>query len=75
MTNPESPVHRSMSRLGLLVLLGILSGAFLAAHAMAQPQLASGQNPLTDIKNIKTLRAQFNRDTGMTRLIILVVPT
>ena len=75
MTIKESPVNRSLSKRGLLVLIVILAGAFWVIHLMTQPQLAPGQKPLTDINNIETLRTQFNRDAGNARIIILVSPT
>jgi len=64
-----------MSKRGMLVLLAIVASAFWVMHVMTEPQLAPGQKPLTDIKDIKTLRAQFNRDVGKIRLVIFVVPT
>lgn len=58
--------------LGLIILLvAILLGIYLESR----PRLAPGQEPLTDIQNIGTLRTQFNQDVGKTRLIILVAPT
>jgi len=71
----ESYQNRYWSKRGLLVFLGILASAFWVMHVAAQPQLTLGQKSLTDIQNIKTLRAQFNQDTGKIRLIMLVVPT
>ena len=75
MTIKESPVNRSLSKRGLFVLIVILASAFWVIYPMAQPQLAQGQKPLTDINDIETLRAQFNRDASTSRLIILVSPT
>ena len=71
----ESHQNQYWSKRGLLVFLGILASAFWVMHVVAQPQLIPGQKSLTDIQNIKTLRAQFNRDAGRIRLIMLVVPT
>jgi len=31
--------------------------------------------PLTDLQNIEDLRAQFNRDKGAPRLVLLLSPT
>ena len=71
----EAHQNRYWSKRGLLVLLGILVRAFWVMHVVAQPQLTPGLKSLTDIQNIKTLRAQFNQDVGKIRLIMLVVPT
>jgi hypothetical protein len=71
----ESAVNRSLSKRGLLVLIGILASAFWVTYVTTQPQLEPGQKPLTDLNNIETLRRQFNRDAGMIRLVILVAPT
>ena len=75
MTIKESSINRSLSKRGLLVLVGIVASAFWFMHVLTKPQLAPGQKPLTDISNIKTLRAQFNLDVGKIRLVIFVVPT
>jgi len=40
-----------------------------------QSQLAPARDPLSEIQTIETLRAQFNRDAGKTRLILLLSPT
>ena len=75
MTIKEFPANRSLSKRSRLVFVGLFISLFWAIHIMTQPQLVPGQMPLTDIKNIKTLRAQFNRDAGLIRLVILVAPT
>ncbi len=64
-----------LSKRGLLVLIVVLTGAVLALYLESRPRLAPGQTPVADIRNIETLRTQFNRDMGQTRLIILVSPT
>lgn len=72
----ESHIKRSFSRFGLIVLIVVLLGTtFLAVYVASRPQRAPGQEPLTDIQSIETLRTQFNQDVGKTRLIILVSPT
>ena len=71
----ESSGNRYWTKGGWLVLWGIIASAFWAAHVLAQPPLVPGREPLTDIHNIKTLRAQFNHDAGKIRLILLFVPT
>ena len=55
----------------LILVIALLLGIYLETR----PQLAPGQEPLTDIQNIGVLRAQFDQDVGKTRLIILVSPT
>ncbi len=75
MTIEEPPVNRSLSKSGQFILIALVIAAFWVIDLMTQPQLVPGQKPLTDINDIETLRAQFNRDSGKTRLIILVSPT
>lgn len=75
MTIKEFPGNRSLSKRSRLVFVGLFVSLFWVMHIMTQPQLAHGKNSLTDIRNIKTLRAQFNRDAGLIRLVILVAPT
>jgi hypothetical protein len=54
-----------------ILIIALLVGIYLETR----PRIAPGQEPLTDIQNIETLRNQFNQDTGHTRLILLVAPT
>ena len=68
-------MKRLLSKRSLIVLAAILAGMLLLLYFETRRRLAPGQAPLTDIQNIETLRAQFNRDAGQTRLIILVSPT
>ena len=75
MTIKESPPNRSLSKGGMLALIGLLIGALLFVYFLFQPQRVPGQAPLVDIQNIETLRTQFNLDAGKPRLIILVSPT
>lgn len=75
MTIKELPPNRSLSKGGILALIVLLIGAMLAVYFVFQPRLAPGQEPLTDIQSIETLREQFNRDAGKTRLILIVSPT
>jgi len=58
--------------IALIILAIALS---LGIYLETRPRIAPGQAPLTDIQNIQTLRTQFNRDVGKTRLVILVSPT
>jgi len=53
----------------------LLAGVWLATYLDTRLQPAPAQTSLVEIKNIQTLRAQFNRDPGKARLIILVSPT
>ena len=55
----------------IILIMSILVGIYLETR----PRIAPGQEPLTDIQNIETLRNQFNQDAGQTRLILLVAPT
>lgn len=71
----ESPINRSWSKRGILILIVISVTALGAIYSMTRPQLVPGQKPLTDVNHIETLRAQFNRDAGKTRLILVVSPT
>ena len=54
-----------------ILIIALLVGIYLETR----PRIAPGQQPLTDIQNIQSLRAQFNRDAGQTRLILLVALT
>ncbi|HEX9388598.1 MAG TPA: hypothetical protein VF918_19900 [Anaerolineales bacterium] len=68
-------MDRFLSKRNILILTVFLAAILLAIYFEIQPRIAPGQAPLTDISNIETLRTQFNRDAGKTRLIILVSPT
>ena len=68
-------MNRFLSKRNILVLTVFLAAILLAIYFETRPRIAPGQAPLADISNIETLRTQFNRDTGKTRLIILVSPT
>ena len=68
-------MDRSFRAGGLIVLLVLLLSTLLALYVASRPRLAPGQEPLVDLHSIDTLRSQFNRDAGQTRLILLVSPT
>jgi hypothetical protein len=68
-------MNRLLSKRSIIGLAAILAGMLLVLYFETRPRLVPGQAPLTDIQNIETLHAQFNRDVGQTRLIILVSPT
>jgi hypothetical protein len=53
----------------------LLASIWMAIFVDTRLQSAPEETPLVQIKNIQTLRTQFNRDAGKTRLIILVAPT
>jgi hypothetical protein len=50
-------------------MIALLMGIYVETR----PRIAPGQQPLTDIQNIQSLRAQFNQDAGQTRLILLIL--
>ncbi len=68
-------MNRFLTKRNILILTVFLAAILLAIYFETRPRIAPGQAPLTDISNIETLRTQFNRDAGQTRLIILVSPT
>ena len=59
----------------LLALAALLIGVLLVISFEPRSQPGLEKEPLTEIQSIETLRAQFNRDAGKTRLIMLMVPT
>lgn len=68
-------MKRLLSKRSIFALIILVIALLLGIYLETRPRSAPGQAPLTDIQNIETLRAQFNRDIGKTRLIILVSPT
>ena len=68
-------MNKFLSKRSIVVLIVLLATVLLGIYLEIRPRLAPGQTPLTDIQSIETLRTQFNRDAGQTRLIILVSPT
>ena len=68
-------MNHFLSKRNLLALTALLIGGLLVIYFGSQSQLVSERKPLTDIRSIETLRTQFNRDAGKTRLIMLMVPT
>ena len=68
-------MKRILSKRILLLLAVILALILGTVYLNTRPRLAPGQTPVADITNIETLRAQFNRDRGQVRLIVLVSPT
>jgi hypothetical protein len=68
-------MNKFLSKRSIFVVLILIAAVLLGVYIQTRPRLAPGQEPLTDIQSIETLRAQFNKDVGKTRLIILVSPT
>jgi hypothetical protein len=68
-------MNKFLSKRNILVILALLAVILFGVYVQTRPRLAPGQEPLTDIQNIETLRTQFNNDVGKTRLILLVSPT
>ena len=68
-------MNKLLSKRNIIVFTVLLAALLLGLYIDNRPRMAPGQEPLTDIQNIDTLRTQFNRDVGKTRLIILVSPT
>jgi hypothetical protein len=57
-----------------IAVLALVAGSLLAVY-LGNGFQQTGEESLVDIKNIDTLRTQFNRDVGKIRLIILGSPT
>ncbi len=68
-------MNKFLSKRGIFAVVVLIVAILLGVYVQTRPRLAPGQEPLTDIQNIETLRAQFNQDVRKTRLIILVSPT
>jgi len=68
-------VKTSLSKRNLLAFIVLIISILLVIQLQPQDQPAAARKPLTDIQDIETLRGQFNRDAGKTRLIMLMVPT
>lgn len=68
-------MNKFLSKRSIVVFIILLATILLGIYLETRPRIAPGQEPLTDIQNIETLRTQFNQDAGKTRLILLVSPT
>ena len=68
-------MKKFLSKRNLFVFIILAIALSLVIYFETRPRIAPGQDPLVDIQNIETLRTQFNKDVGKTRLIILVAPT
>ena len=64
-----------LSRRSIFVVIILLVTVLIGIYIETRPRIAPGQEPLTDIQHIETLRMQFNQDAGKTRLILLASPT
>jgi len=61
-----------------LILAGLglgLLALFVVQQGLKQSRYQAASKSLTDLQNIEQLQAQFNRDQGSPRLILLVSPT
>lgn len=68
-------MSKFLSKRSMVVFLVLLGTLLLGVYVQTRPRLAPRQKPLADIQSIETLRTQFNKGAGKTRLIILVSPT
>jgi hypothetical protein len=68
-------MNKLLSKRSGIALIILVIAVSLGIYLESRPRIAPGQEPLTDIQTIQTLRTQFNQDAGKTRLIILVSPT
>jgi len=68
-------MNKFPSKRSIIVILVLLATVVVGVYIQTRPRLAPGQEPLRDIQSSETLRAQFNKDVGKTRLILLVSPT
>jgi hypothetical protein len=59
----------------IIAAIALLAGLLIVFYSETRSGNVSDSGSLTDIKNIDTLRIQFNLDAGKTRLVILVSPT
>ena len=59
----------------MLVGALLLAGISWAIYLDNRLKPAQDDTPLVEIKDIKTLRTQFDQDGGKTRLILLLSPT
>ena len=68
-------MKRQLTERVIIAALILLAVVFMVVYFENQPRIAPGQKQIIDIRNIESLRAQFNNDAGKTRLIVLVSPT
>ena len=68
-------MNKLLSQRNAIGLIILIVAILLGAYIETRPKVSSGQESLTDIQNIETLRAQFNQDIGKTRLILIASPT
>ena len=68
-------MNKLFSKRNAIGLIILIAAILLGTYIETRPKVSPGQESLTDIQNIETLRAQFNQDIGKTRLILIVSPT
>lgn len=68
-------MNRLLSKRSVFAFIILIVALSLGIYLETRPRIAPGQEPLRDIQNIETLRAQFNQDASKTRLILLLSPT
>lgn len=64
-----------ISRRSWLATAALLMGVLLVIYFKPFSPFTRSGEVLTDVQGIQTLREQFNRDAGKTRLILLLSPT
>ena len=68
-------MNKLLSKRNVIGFIILIAAILLGTYIETRPKVSSGQESLTDIQNIETLRAQFNQDIGKTRLILIASPT
>ena len=77
-TRGRERMRRGLARknaLGLLTLAALLLAAWLIAESPLFHKTAPPGLKLTDLRAVSQLRARFDADRGMTRLILVLSPT
>jgi len=75
MFRAQNPMKKPLTNRIIIAAIALLAGLLIVFYSEIRSRNGSDSGSLTDIKNIDTLRTQFNLDAGKTRLIILVSPT
>ena len=68
-------MNKLLSKRNVIGFIILIVAILLGTYIENRPKVSSGQESLTDIQNIETLRTQFNQDVGKTRLILIASPT
>ena len=77
-TRERERTGRGLARkntLGLLTLAALLLAVWLIAESPLFHKTAPPGLRLSDLRTVSQLRARFNTDRGMTRLILVLSPT